>query len=162
MMRKAERPNSSRKPFFDLSELLMLSKAKAKGFTLVELVVVVVIIGILAAVAAPKFLNKTDAAKAQVSLQKLAAVKNAIEMYRADNSSYPTAANLPTDMNTYIKGGLPSVEFGLMSGNGVITVATDPVAYPTPADADKNKGYIYNPTTGSIWLNNADLFDGKY
>ncbi len=140
----------------------MLSKAKTKGFTLVELVVVVVIIGILAAVAAPKFLNKTDAAKAQVSLQKLAAVKNAIELYRSENTGYPDAANLASTMRNYIKGGLPIVEFGDMSTNEIISVSTDPASYPTPAAGDKAKGYIYNSTSGSIWLNNADLFDGKY
>jgi|688.fasta_scaffold02075_2 general secretion pathway protein G len=141
----------------------MLSKAKTKGFTLVELVVVVVIIGILAAVAAPKFLNKTDAAKAQVSLQKLAAVKNAIELYRSENTGYPAdAAALTSTMRNYIKGGLPIVEFGDMSTNEIISVSTDPASYPAPAAADKAKGYIYNSTTGSIWLNNADLFDGKY
>lgn len=140
----------------------MLSKAKTKGFTLVELVVVVVIIGILAAVAAPKFLNKTDAAKAQVSLQKLAAVKNAIELYRSENTGYPDAANLASTMRNYIKGGLPIVEFGDMSTNEIISVSTDPASYPAPAAADKAKGYIYNSTSGSIWLNNADLFDGKY
>lgn len=141
----------------------MLSKAKTKGFTLVELVVVVVIIGILAAVAAPKFLNKTDAAKAQVSLQKLAAVKNAIELYRSENTGYPADATaLTSTMKNYIKGGLPIVEFGDMSTNEIISVSTDPTSYPTPAAGDKAKGYIYNPSTGSIWLNNADLFDGKY
>lgn len=144
----------------------MLSKAKAKGFTLVELVVVVVIIGILAAVAAPKFMNKTDAAKAQVSLQKVAVVKNAIEMIRADDGSYPTsAANLTTKLNDYVKGGIPRIEYGALSGSDihVISAATDPTSLsgvsPAPATGSE---YIYNSTTGSVWINENDLFDGKY
>lgn len=140
----------------------MLSKAKAKGFTLVELVVVVVIIGILAAVAAPKFLSKTDAAKAQVSLQKVAVVRNAVEMIRADDGSYPAdATTLTTKLNNYVKGGIPPIDYGSLNGIDVHVInGTDPVTLPTGVTAGSD--YIYNKDTGSVWINDSDLFDGKY
>lgn len=140
----------------------MSAKNKAKGFTLVELVVVVVIIGILAAVAAPRFLNKTDAAKAQVTLQKAAAMRSAIEILRADTGSYPTSDTaLDTALEAYIRGGVPSVDFKSLSGAKVhVITGADPTSIPTGVAS--GSVWIYNSTTGSIWVNDSDLFDGKY
>lgn len=139
----------------------MSAKNKTKGFTLVELVVVVVIIGILAAVAAPRFLNKTDAAKAQVTLQKAAAMRNAIEIYRADNGSYPTAANLDANLEAYIRGGVPTVDYKTLTGSTVHGITgADPTTLPSGVTS--TTPWIYNATTGSVFVNDGDLFDGKY
>ena len=68
-----------------------------KGFTLVELMVVIVIVGILSAIALPNFLKQTDKAKATEAKQNISStLKQAQAQYVEDGTSPKTAA---TDMN---------------------------------------------------------------
>ena len=70
----------------------MLQKNRNEsGFTLVELAVVVVIIGILAAFAVPKFLNSVERSKAAESFNYLSTVQTAQERYHARQGSYAAA-----------------------------------------------------------------------
>ena len=61
---------------------------KAKGFTLVELMVVIVIVGILAAVAIPKFLDASNKAKASEFPTQLTAIYTGEMAYNAELGSY--------------------------------------------------------------------------
>ncbi len=60
------------------------------GFTLIEIMVVVVIIGLLAAVVVPKFLTSVDDARVSKAKQDIQAMETALTMYKLDNYVYPT------------------------------------------------------------------------
>lgn len=60
------------------------------GFTLIEVMVVVVILGILAAVIVPKIMDNPDKARVVKAKQDVQALKNALDLYKLDNYSYPS------------------------------------------------------------------------
>ena len=61
-----------------------------KGFTFLELMVVVVILGILATYVAPRFMGRTDDAKAVKAKVDIASIETSLKLYRLDNGHYPT------------------------------------------------------------------------
>ena len=67
-----------------------LHPARARGFTLIEIMVVVIIIGLLAAVIVPSVINKVDEARVSKAKADIASLETALTMYRLDNSKYPT------------------------------------------------------------------------
>lgn len=74
-----------------------------KGFTLIELMVVVVILGILAAVAIPKFTGQSDKAKENRAKADLRTITNALELYYFDNDEYPDDIVDLTTGENYLK-----------------------------------------------------------
>jgi len=60
-----------------------------RGFTLLEIMVVVVIIGILAALVMPKIISRPDEARAIAAKQDIASLLQALKLYRLDNQRYP-------------------------------------------------------------------------
>ena len=91
-----------------------------KGFTLIELLIVVVIIGILAAIAIPKFANTKEKAVVASMKSDLRNLVTAQESFFSDNQDY--AGDIDPTTQTNGVGGAGVVAFGSSAGN-VITVA---------------------------------------
>lgn len=64
--------------------------AGQRGFTLLEVMVVVVILGILAALVVPKIISRPDEARVIAAKQDIASLQQALKLYRLDNQRYPT------------------------------------------------------------------------
>lgn len=75
----------------DLSTLAIKPQHKgAKGFTLIEILVVVVILGILAALVVPRIMERPDEARVIAAKSDIRAIISALKLYRLDNSVYPS------------------------------------------------------------------------
>lgn len=100
-----------------------------KGFTLIELMVVVVILGILAAAAVPKFVNKKqDAIDSRVEAD-LQVLQNAVEMYYFDNGSYPTDDNFDALVSDGYLKKLPKDPVAESGTNKVYKITSGLVEY---------------------------------
>jgi general secretion pathway protein G len=65
-------------------------RPRAPGFTLIEIMVVIVILGVLAALVVPSVLSRTDDARIVAAKTDLGAIRQALKLYRLDNQRYPT------------------------------------------------------------------------
>ena len=105
-----------------------------KGFTLVEILIVVIILGILAAIVVPQFTEASDDAKQSSMETNLQTLRSQIELYYIKEGSYP--ATLCGD---------------LVDGNYLRVFPPNPLA-DVPADAatDAAYGWTYDASTGEV------------
>ena len=67
-----------------------MSTQRQRGFTLLEIMVVIVILGILASLVVPNLIGNKEQADRQKAVSDIVALENALDMYKLDNSRYPT------------------------------------------------------------------------
>lgn len=69
---------------------ISVSARRTAGFTLIEILVVIVILGILAALIVPRVMDRPDQARAVAARSDIAAIMQALKLYRLDNGMYPS------------------------------------------------------------------------
>ena len=129
-----------------------------KGFTLIELLIVVVIIGILAAIAIPKFANTKQKAVVASMKSDLRNLVTAQEAFFSDNNDYAGGINATTQTNGV--GGAGRVVFTPSTGNTVTityinaagwsAVATNPAVTTAPTTCGVFTGPVANAPNAAV------------
>lgn len=135
----------------------------SKAFTLVEILIVVVILGILAAIVIPQFTNASQEAQRGNVVTQLQTIRNQVELFRVrNNGTAPTLVgtdatafdqliNPPSGQQQYMRAAASnprnnSTEVATSSNSGNALLAEAAAADPSTTAA----GWLYNATTGDI------------
>jgi type IV pilus assembly protein PilA len=105
-------------------------KTMQKGFTLIELMIVIAIIGILAAIAIPAYQNYTIRAQVTEGLSLAAGWKTAISEFYAQNGTFPVGANVTGDATHIAAAGASAGKY--VSGITVVAGGEIVIAYGGP------------------------------
>ena len=127
-----------------------MTKSKPKGFTLIELMIVVAIIGILAAIAIPKFAELIRKSSEGASKGNLGALRSAMSIYYGDlEGNYPSNITALTLGGKYLSQ-LPNAKAPNYHADGAGVVLVSAAAAPSDAG-----GWYYNDTIGDANVGNV-------
>jgi MSHA pilin protein MshA len=134
-----------------------------RGFTLIELVIIIVILGILAAVAIPQYQNMSSEAREAQCRALLGSLRSGVTIFYANQAVttgtavWPTVAELET-ANTVMAQGIPPNPY-VDEANAPDSVVTGVTRGVT---VGARGGWAYNPTTGEIWANSSVVGENSW
>ncbi len=124
------------------------------GFALVEMVIVILALGIIAVAVAPRLIEIDSMTERETTRQRLAVLRNAIELYQARSGTYPPIHQLPDSMETMLNGPFPCPTIGSVSGDSEVHYDDDSNAdTPVKPDPSQPGGWAYKPANGTLKLN---------
>ena len=136
-------------------------KNNKKGFTLIELMIVVAIIGILAAIAIPKFADLINKSKEGATKGALSSVRSALQVYYGDNEGwFPTDSDFTQSLllnSKYINeipvAKLPTTGHPDTKAVSIFSSSTVSGVFSGGTGTNDAGGWAYfnNPTVASIW-----------
>lgn len=131
----------------------------SRAFTLVEILIVVVILGILAAIVVPQFSKATSDAQKTATLDQLAKLRRSVNMYYVQNTN--TWPNVTAGDSTW--GPLLTMNYmreapinswvGTTNGKTIVLRGTPDTAF------QNTYGWIYDSVTGNVWAGSYNVAD---
>ena len=144
-----------------------MMKQMQKGFTLIELMIVVAIIGILAAVAIPAYSDYITRAQVTEAVELLGGLKTPLSEYGADKAAWPTAMVLPsvtpssTEINVTLAGKYSTIT-STVTGTYPAGTTTATIQTGKAAASGANTVLFVTADGGSTWTCNTGTVNKKY
>jgi len=144
-----------------------MAQSSDSGFTLLELLVIIIILGVLSAVIIPQFGNVSLEARESALLTELATIRHAIKLYEIEHGKFPGVIKSESNWDYFIhqltsktdKEGNPGNEFGPYIRDRIpanpLNSLNSGIIGPIPDRADDKSGWFYDSTTGEIRANSS-------